>query len=103
MTTQIADPLVQALYNNDPENASWNSRSPSNLCIGSRLRTRRLSYGISKKELSARLGIDQDELELYESGAKRVNAKLLLRIAKVLDVRPDYFFQDYAGGECEIA
>jgi DNA-binding Xre family transcriptional regulator len=103
MTTQIADPLVQALCNNDLESASWNSRSPSNLRIGNRLRTRRISYGISKKELSAQLGIDQDNLDLYETGAKRVNARLLLRIAKLLDVRPDYFFQDYASGEYEIA
>src|SRR6185312_11360503 len=103
MTTQIADPLVQALCNNDLESASWNSRSPSNLRIGTRLRTRRISYGISKKELSSQLGIGQDILELYETGAKRINARLLLRIAKLLDVRPDYFFRDYARGEYEIA
>jgi len=103
MTTQIADPLVQALYGKDTETSSWNSRSPSNLRIGTRLRTRRISYGISKKELSARLGIDQGDLDLYETGAKRVNAKLLLSIAKLLDVRLDYFFEDYARGEYEIA
>lgn len=99
MTPPIADLLVLALDNRGAETNSWNSRSPSNLRIGNRLRTRRISYGISGEELSEQLGIDDDDLNLYETGAKRVNANLLLRIAKLLDVGPDYFFRDYAKGE----
>jgi ribosome-binding protein aMBF1 (putative translation factor) len=99
MMTPIADPLVQVLDNKRAEKMSWSSRSPSNKCIGNRLRIRRISYGISGEELSERLGIDNDDLDLYEAGTKRLNANLLLRIAKLLDVQPDYFFQDYAKGE----
>ena len=99
MTTSIADPLALVLDNKRAETISWNSRSPSNLLIGSRLRTRRVSYGISEEELSEQLGIDHDDLNLYETGAKRVNANLLLRIAELLDVGPDYFFRDHAKGE----
>ena len=52
MTTSIADPLVLVLDNKGAETTSWNSRSPSNLLIGSRLRTRRVSYGLSEKNLA---------------------------------------------------
>jgi transcriptional regulator with XRE-family HTH domain len=60
---------------------------------------RRRSYGISERELSDKLGIDRDDVDAYEQGAKRVSANLLLRIAKLLDVRPRYFFQSYAAEE----
>jgi DNA-binding XRE family transcriptional regulator len=99
MTSPIADPLLQALDSKESETLSWNSRSPSNLRIGNRLRTRRISYGISREALSERLGIDRDDLDLFETGTKRMNANLLLNIAKVLDVQLDYFFQDYASEE----
>ena len=75
MTTSIADPLVLILDNKGAETTSWNSRSPSNLLIGSRLRTRRVSYGISEEELSEQLGIDNADLDLYETGA---NASTLI-------------------------
>ena len=50
-------------------------------------------------DLCDKLGIYRDDLDAYEQGAKRVSANLLLRIAKLLDVRPDYFFQDYTAEE----
>src|SRR6516162_1691857 len=96
MSTPTADSLVEVLDTKRAEIRSWDSRSPSNICIGNRLRIRRISYGISREELGEQLAIDNDDLDLYEAGAKRINANLLLRIAKLLDVRPDYFFQDYA-------
>ena len=94
MMTSIADPLVLVLDDREVETTSLSSRSPSNLLIGSRLRARRASYGISVEEISEQLGIDHDALDLYETGTKRVNANLLLRIAEILDMKPDYFFRD---------
>jgi transcriptional regulator with XRE-family HTH domain len=47
------------------------------------------------------LGIDRDDLGAYEGGAERVSAPLLLQIAKLLDVRPDYFFRGYTEEELE--
>ena len=58
-----------------------------------------MARNISSQELSAQLGIDHDEGRAYEAGARRISANLLLRIARLLDVGPDYFFQDYAGQE----
>jgi transcriptional regulator with XRE-family HTH domain len=71
------------------------TRNVSNICVGRRLRVGRTSSGMSERELCDKLGIDRDDLMAYEQGAKRVNASLLLRIAELLDVRPDYFFQGY--------
>jgi transcriptional regulator with XRE-family HTH domain len=50
---------------------------------------------MTQQELSTLLGIDPNNLAGYEAGEKRINANLLLRIAKLLDVRPDYFFRGY--------
>src|SRR6202166_3550582 len=71
----------------------------SNTCLGRRLRVKRTSSGVSKGELCDKLGFDREDLDAYEQGAKRVSANLLLRIAELLDVRPDYFFQDYTAEE----
>ena len=64
-----------------------------NALIGSRVRFRRISRGISKQELSRQLEIKGNDLTAYEAGKKRINANLLFRVAKLLDVRPDYFFR----------
>jgi transcriptional regulator with XRE-family HTH domain len=70
-----------------------------NICVGHRLRVRRRSSGISERALSDKLGIDRNDLNAYEQGAKRVSANLLLRIAKLLNVGPRYFFQGYTAEE----
>jgi DNA-binding XRE family transcriptional regulator len=70
--------------------------SPVNAWIGSRLRIKRTMRGLTQQEFSELLDIDANDLAAFEAGAKRVNANLLFRIAKLLDVRPDYFFRGYA-------
>jgi DNA-binding XRE family transcriptional regulator len=102
MTSVIApinDGLAETL--NDPvsKTVPWNARSPSNIRLGNRLRIRRIAQGISEEKFSEQLGIDRDDLDLYESGGKRISANLLLRIAKLLDVQLEYFFQDYTTAE----
>jgi hypothetical protein len=99
VVTAISDGLAESLDASLSKTAPWTTSSPSNICIGDRLRLIRKSHGISEKELSERLGIDCEDLNLYESGGRRVSASLLLWIAKLLDVRPEYFFQDYAKRE----
>jgi transcriptional regulator with XRE-family HTH domain len=97
--TAISDGPAESLDASLSKIAPRATNSPSNIRIGGRLRLIRKSHGISERELSERLGIDREDLNLYESGGRRVSASLLLRIAKLLDIRPDYFFQDYAKGE----
>jgi len=67
--------------------------------VGRRLHIRREWLGISDHELCEKLGIGGDEISAYEGGKKRIGASLLFRMAKLLDVRPAYFFQGYPGHE----
>jgi hypothetical protein len=93
----IVDMLVESVGAEYPAVITRNSLG--NVCVGNRLRVRRESQGISEMKLCDETGIDQDDLKAYEQGAKRVSANLLLRFAELLDVRPDYFFQDYTPEE----
>lgn len=57
--------------------------------------------GISGQEFSERSGIDRDTLNAFEARTERVSANLLLRITKLLEARPDYFFPGYTEEEFE--
>jgi hypothetical protein len=69
--------------------------SSIDMFIGSRVRIKRTSRGMTQQDLSELLDIDRDKLAAYEAGVERFNAKLLFQVAKLLDVRPDYFFRGY--------
>jgi DNA-binding XRE family transcriptional regulator len=69
--------------------------SSIDMFIGSRVRIKRTSRGMTQHELSELLDIDCDTLAAHEAGVERINARLLFQIAKLLDVRPDYFFRGY--------
>ena len=60
--------------------------------IGGRLRDKRISSALTPEQLGDRLDIDPEDILSYETGAKRISAERLLRIAKALGVRPVYFF-----------
>ena len=93
MTT--ADELVQSAIDAGFHHAT----SPVDMWIGSRVRIKRTSRGMSQQEFCKLLGIGRNDLAAFEAGAKRINANLLFRIAKSLDVRPDYFFRGYVEGK----
>jgi DNA-binding XRE family transcriptional regulator len=69
--------------------------SSIDIFIGSRVRVKRTSRGMTQQELSELLHIDCDTLAANEAGVERINARLLFQIGKLLDVRPDYFFRGY--------
>jgi ribosome-binding protein aMBF1 (putative translation factor) len=85
------DELVQSQASMD----AITRASSIDMFIGSRVRIRRTSRGMTQQDLSGLLDVDSDYLTSYEAGAERINAKLLFKIAKLLDVRPDYFFRGY--------
>lgn len=60
--------------------------------LGGRLRDKRISTGWSQEQLAEKLQIDPKDIYAYEEGAKRITADRLLRLSKVLGVRPVYFF-----------
>jgi DNA-binding XRE family transcriptional regulator len=94
-----ADELVQL----EASVAVTTRASSIDMFIGSRVRVRRTSRGMTQQDLSDLLGIDRGNLTAYEAGVERINAKILFRIAKLLDVRPDYFFRGYTTGDWKAA
>ena len=62
------------------------------IALGCRLRDKRTSTGWSQEQLAEQLQIDPKEISAYEKGTKRITADRLLRLSKVLGVRPVYFF-----------
>jgi DNA-binding XRE family transcriptional regulator len=95
VVTPINDGFAEALDRPLRETIPWNTRSPSNVRIGTRMRIGRVSQGVSERQFAERLGINRHELYLFESGGKRISANLLLRIAELLEVRLEHFFLDH--------
>ena len=62
------------------------------ISLGGRLREKRTSTGWSEEQLAEKLQIDPKEVHAYETGSKRISADRLLRLSKVLGVKPIYFF-----------
>jgi transcriptional regulator with XRE-family HTH domain len=94
-----ADELVQS-----EASVEATSRTSSiDMFIGSRVRIRRTSRGMTQHDLSDLLGIDRDNLAAYEAGVERINAKILFQIARLLGVRPDYFFRGYTEEDWKAA
>jgi DNA-binding transcriptional regulator YiaG len=86
-----ADESIQSAIDVD----STPRMSPVDMWIGSRVRIKRTSRGMSQQEFCELLGIGWNDLAAFETGAKRINANLLFRVAKSLDVRPGYFFRGF--------
>jgi transcriptional regulator with XRE-family HTH domain len=62
------------------------------ISLGGRLREKRASTGWSQEQLAEKLEIDPKDICAYETGEKRITADRLLRLSKVLGVKPVYFF-----------
>lgn len=60
--------------------------------LGGRLRDKRMSTGWTPEQLAEKLQIDPKDIYAYEKGAKRIPADRLLRLSKILGVKPVYFF-----------
>ena len=60
--------------------------------LGCRLRDKRTATGWSQEQLAEKLQVDPRDISAYEKGVKRITADRLLRLSKLLGVRPVYFF-----------
>ena len=74
---------------------------PIDKLIGGQVRLRRLTVGMSQEKLAANLGITFQQVQKYEKGTNRIAASRLWKLAEILDVSIDFFF-DGAGQE-EVA
>lgn len=66
--------------------------------VGRRLRRRRTALGISQEQLGRALGLTFQQIQKYEKGQNRIGAGRLYRIANVLSVQVQYFFEGLGNG-----
>lgn len=64
------------------------------MSFGQRLRARRKELGISQGELAKALGVSLSAVSNYETGQNAMREDVLLRLFSVLDVDPNYLYQD---------
>ena len=65
--------------------------------VGARIRLYRKSQGLSQTDLGNRIGVRFQQVQKYESGANRVAASRLWKIADTLGVNIQALFQDVSG------
>lgn len=64
------------------------------MSFGSRVRARREELGMKQKDLAERLGITQGAVGNYETGVSSPKEEIMLKMFDVLEVEPNYLFQD---------
>jgi transcriptional regulator with XRE-family HTH domain len=67
--------------------------------IGSRVRMRRISIGMSQEKLGDMLGLTFQQVQKYEKGMNRITVARLVEIAKILKVDIDFFFNGLKDGK----
>ena len=68
------------------------------MSFGQRLRDRRKELGLSQGELAKALGVSLSAVSNYENGLNAMREDVLLRLFRVLDVEPNYLYQDAFSG-----
>ncbi len=68
--------------------------------IGNKINQLRVSMGVTRQELSDKIGVTHQQLQKYEQGTNRVTASRLIDISNALQVSVMYFFEDFIEGLC---
>jgi transcriptional regulator with XRE-family HTH domain len=67
--------------------------------IGSRLKQKRVERRIEPENLSFLLGVTQEQLLEFECGKQRIDAQILYKVCKALDLPIQYFFERWIDKE----
>jgi len=76
---------------------------PIDVYVGSRLRERRVSLGMSQTVLADRLGLTFQQVQKYERGANRISASKLIEIARAVGLAPAELLRDLGETSAELA
>ena len=68
---------------------------PCDLHVGSRIKLRRVLFGLSQEKVATQLGLSFQQLQKYEKGVNRVAPSRLWQLAQILDVPISFFFDGY--------
>jgi transcriptional regulator with XRE-family HTH domain len=74
-------------------------RDPVDIHIGARLRRLRVSRHVSLEEVGRMIGVTYQQIQKYETGANRISAATLFRIAAAFSVAPAFFFEGLPAGD----
>ncbi len=66
--------------------------NPVDIQVGSRLRQRRVSLGMTQQNLAAALNLSFQQIQKYERGINRISASRLYQFSQILNVSIGYFF-----------
>jgi transcriptional regulator with XRE-family HTH domain len=77
-----------------PRAMAKRSVNPIDRHVGARIRMQRMVRGVSQTTLGEAVGVTFQQVQKYEKGMNRVSSSRLQRIANVLEVAPDFFFNE---------
>lgn len=66
--------------------------------IGIKIHELRISMGLSRQQLAAKIGVTHQQLQKYEKGTNRISAGRLMAIAKALGKTVAFFFDNVEEG-----
>jgi transcriptional regulator with XRE-family HTH domain len=72
---------------------------PIDVHVGMRIRQRRWMVGMTQQQLAEKVGIKFQQVQKYETGANRVSASRLWRIANAMEVSVGHFFEGIEQGD----
>ncbi len=75
---------------------------PIDVHVGGRVRLRRMLIGMSQEKLGDALNLTFQQVQKYEKGANRIGAGRLFRIAQLLGVSVQFFFDDAPSETAEL-
>jgi transcriptional regulator with XRE-family HTH domain len=67
--------------------------NPVDAHVASRMRTRRMTLGMSQEKLAAGLGTTSQQVQSYEKGRNRMGSSRLQQAADILGVTVPFFFE----------
>lgn len=70
---------------------------PIDLHVGARIRARRVGLRVSQGKVGSAIGVTFQQVQKYENGANRVGASNLYKIAALLGVGVNYFYEGLEG------
>lgn len=62
--------------------------------IGSKIHELRLSMGLSRQQLAAKIGVTHQQLQKYEQGSNRITLGRLVALARALQRNTSFFFEN---------
>ena len=67
--------------------------NPTDKYVGSRVRMRRMTIGLSQEKVAHALGLTFQQVQKYEKGTNRISSSRLHQLAKILEVPIPFFFE----------